>query len=68
VNSCVLSILIATLLQHLTDLNKKIASQFEGGDLAFWQHALMLAFLPYFQSKSSVFVVLTGLEPVTSPM
>jgi hypothetical protein len=33
VNPCVLSILIATLSQHRTDLNKKHLPDFEGGTL-----------------------------------
>ena len=56
VNYCVLSILIATLLQHLTHLNKKSPPNFEGGSLAFRQHALMLGIYALFSSKIAVFL------------
>ena len=67
-NNCVLSILIAILLQHQTDLNKNRLPDLRGGSSWFWQYAWYWAFLLYFQAKSPLFVVLTGLEPVTSPM
>jgi hypothetical protein len=60
--------LIATLLQHPTVLNKNRLPDLQGGSSWSWQHASVLAILPYFQAKLPVFVVLTGLEPVTSPM
>jgi len=42
VNPCVLSILIATLLQHLKDLNKKRLPDFKGGISELRQQALIL--------------------------
>jgi hypothetical protein len=42
VNPCVLSIVIATLLQRLTDLKKNRLPNFEGGSLGFWQRSVML--------------------------
>ena len=68
VNHCVLSIVIATLSQHLKDLIKKHLPDFKGGSLGFRQHAMILGILALFSSKIAIFVVLAGLEPATSPM
>ena len=57
------AILIATLLQHLTDLNKNRLPDFEAGSLGFRQHAVILAFLPHIQVKSPVFCGLDRTEP-----
>jgi hypothetical protein len=48
-------ILIATLFNTERIQTKNRLPISEGGFLAFRQHALMLAFLPYFQAKSPVF-------------
>ena len=55
-------------LQRRTDLNKKTASQFSGRQFSFRQHALTSGIFAFFSSENACFVVLTGLEPVTSPM
>ena len=68
-NNCVLSILIATLLQHRRDLNKKLPPRSSGR--FFWVLAVCLGigqFCFIFKQNCPFFVVLTGLEPVTSPM
>ena len=68
-NDCVLSILIATLLQHLTDLNKKLPPRFRWRRLRISATRRDLGIFALFSSKiACFFVVLTGLEPVTSPM
>jgi hypothetical protein len=41
VNDCVLPILIATLLQHRTDLNENRLPDFQGGSFWSWQLASM---------------------------
>jgi hypothetical protein len=47
---------IATLLQHLTDLNKNCLPDFQGGSFGSWQHALVLGTFALFSSEIACFL------------
>ena len=49
------AILIATLLQHRTDLGEKPPG-FEGGSFRSWQRALVLSIFALFSSKNAHFM------------
>ena len=55
VNNCVLPILIATLVQHPTSLNKNRLPDLQGGSLWSWQHASVLGTFASFSSKIACF-------------
>ena len=55
-NHCVLSIVIATLSQHLIDLFKKHLPDFKGGYLGLRQHAMILGIFALFSSKIACFL------------
>ena len=57
-----------TLLQHPTDLNKNRLPISREVILGLGGMPWFSALLLYFQAKPLFIVVLTGLEPVTSPM
>jgi hypothetical protein len=53
-----MSILIATLSQHQTNLNKEPASPVWGGRLEFSYHAMIWAFFHDFQADMSASIIL----------
>ena len=56
VNPCVLSIVIAKLSQHLTDLNKKAPPQFRGGSLRFRRRAMILCVFCFIFKQNHLFI------------